>query len=99
VRRSLGTATPEQLRELVGVYSLDASPEITFTVKMEDDGAIGQINHYPPFELTPTTEPDLFVLPRESLEILFRRAEDGTVAKVTLRRAGDAGNAYTRLAD
>jgi CubicO group peptidase (beta-lactamase class C family) len=96
VRRSLGTATPEQLRELVGVYSLDASPKTTFTVTLQDGTAIGRINQYPPFELSPTTEADLYVLPRESLEILFRRGEDGNIAKVTLRRAGDAGNAYSR---
>ena len=96
VRRSLGTATPEQLRELVGVYSLDASPKTTFTVRLEDGVAIGRINQYPPFELSPTTVADLYVLPRESLEILFRRGEDEKIAKVTLRRAGDAGNTYSR---
>lgn len=96
VRRSLGSATPEQLRELVGVYSLDASPKTTFTVKLQDGAAIGQINQYPPFELSPTTDADLYVLPRESLEILFRRGEDGNIAKVSLRRAGDAGNSYSR---
>jgi CubicO group peptidase (beta-lactamase class C family) len=99
VRRSLATATTEQLNELVGVYTLDASPKTTFTVRLEDGVPIGQINQYPPFELTPTTEPGLFVLARESLEIVFRRTEDGTVAKVTLRRAGDAGNSYTRRWD
>lgn len=92
-------ATPKQLRELIGIYSLDASPKTTFSVKLEDGVSIGQINQYPPFELTPTTEPDLFVLPRESLEILFRRTEDGRVARVTLRRAGDAGNSYSRRPD
>ena len=99
VRRTLSTATAEQLNELVGVYNLDASPKTTFTVRLEDGVPIGQINQYPPFELTPTTEPDLFVLPRESLEILFRRSEDNTISKVTLRRAGDAGNSYTRRTD
>ena len=96
VRRRLGTATPEQLRELVGVYSLDASPNTTFTVKLEAGAAIGQINQYPPFELSPTTDTDLFVLPRESLEIFFQRSKDGTISKVTLRRAGDSGNSYSR---
>ena len=96
VRRSLSTATAEQLNELVGVYSLDASPKTTFTVRLEDGMPIGQINQYPPFELKPTTEADLYVLPRESLEILFRRSEDDMISKVTLRRAGDAGNSYTR---
>jgi hypothetical protein len=96
VRRSLGTATREQLRELVGVYSLDSSPKTTFTVKLEEGIAIGQINQYPPFELSPTTDTDLYVLPRESLEIVFRRGEDGDISKVTLRRAGDAGNSYSR---
>jgi hypothetical protein len=96
VRRSIATASVEQLRELVGVYSLDASPKTTFTVRIENDVAIGQINQYPPFELTPTTEDDLYVLPRESLEILFRRDDDNAISKVTLRRAGDAGNSYTR---
>lgn len=96
VRRRLDTATPEQLSELIGVYSLDASPKTTFTVRLEDGVPIGQINQYPPFELSPTTDADLYVLPRESLEILFRRGEDGKIAQVTLRRAGDAGNAYSR---
>jgi hypothetical protein len=96
VRRRVASVTVEQLRELVGVYSLDASPKTTFTVRLEDGVPIGQINQYPPFELTPTTEADLYVLPRESLEILFRRDEDGVISKVTLRRAGDAGNSYSR---
>jgi CubicO group peptidase (beta-lactamase class C family) len=96
VRRSLGTATREQLRELVGVYSLDSSPKTTFTVKLEEGIAIGQINQYPPFKLSPTTDTDLYVLPRESLEILFRRGEGGKISRVTLRRAGDAGNSYSR---
>jgi len=96
VRRILGTTTPEQLQELVGVYSLDSSPKYTFTVKIEDGAAVGQINKYPTFQLEPTTERDLFLLPRESLEILFRRGEDGTIAKVTLRRSGDSGNSYSR---
>jgi CubicO group peptidase (beta-lactamase class C family) len=99
VRRSLATVTPEQLQELVGVYSLDASPKTTFTVRLEEDKAIGQINQYPPFELSPTTEADLYVLARESLEMVFRRAEDGSISKVTLRRAGDAGNSFSRRAD
>jgi len=99
IRRRLGTATPEQLRELVGVYELTASPDITFTVTMQGESAVGQINRYPPFDLTPTSEPDLFVLPRESLEIVFSRGRDGAVNEVTLRRAGDAGNRYNRRTD
>jgi CubicO group peptidase (beta-lactamase class C family) len=99
VRRSLGTVPPDKLNEVVGVYSLDSSPKITFTVQLEDDVPIGQIDQYPPFELTPTTEPDLFVLARESLEIVFQRDQDGTVSKVTLRRAGDSGSAYSRRSD
>jgi hypothetical protein len=96
VRRSLGTVTAEQLGKLVGVYSLDAAPSTTFEVTLVDGRAVGQINQYPPFEMTPTSEPDLFVLARESLEIEFGRAQDGTVTRVTLRRAGDSGNRYTR---
>jgi hypothetical protein len=99
VHRSLGEATPEQLRELVGVYSLDASPDTKFSVTLEDGKAIGQINQYPPFELKPTTDADLYVLPRESLEICFRRSADGKISDVTLRRAGDAGNSYSRRAN
>lgn len=34
----------EQLDELVGVYTLDASPKTTFTVRLEDGVPIGQIN-------------------------------------------------------
>ncbi len=97
VRRTLGQATTEQLQELVGVYSLDPSPNITLSVKIEDGAAIGQINENPPFELEPTTESDLFVLPRESLEFLFQRGEDGEISKVTLRKSGDSGHSYSRL--
>lgn len=96
VRRTLGSATPEQLRELAGVYSLDASPKTTFTVVVEGVTAKGQINQYPPFELVPTTEPDLYLLPRESMEILFSRDIDGAISAVILGRAGDAGNRYSR---
>ena len=78
------------------MIGIDASPKTTSTFGLEDGAPIGQIYQSPPFELKPTTEPDLFVLPHESLEILFRRTEDGTVAKVTRRRAGDAGNSYPR---
>jgi CubicO group peptidase (beta-lactamase class C family) len=96
VRRTAREATPEELQELVGVYSLDASPKTTFTVEMDGSVARGRINQYPNFELTPTTDPDLYVLPRESLEIVFRRGEDGSIAGVTLRRAGSSGNSYSR---
>jgi CubicO group peptidase (beta-lactamase class C family) len=96
VRRTLGSATPEQLRDLAGVYTLDMSPKTTFTVTIEGDTASGQINQYPPFELTPTTEADLYILPRESMEILFSRNADGTVDAVKLGRAGNAGNRYSR---
>jgi hypothetical protein len=53
----------------------------------------------PPFELMPTTELDLFVLARESLEIIFHRGDDGTIEKGMLRRAGDSGHYYTRRAN
>ncbi len=96
VRRSLGTVTTEQIGELVGVYSLDAAPATTFTVTLDEGQAVGQVNQYPPFEMAPTSEPDLFVLARESLEIFFERGQDGTVTQVTLRRAGDTGHRYTR---
>jgi hypothetical protein len=96
VRRTVATATPDRLRELVGVYSLDAYPDTTFTVTLEGRTAKGQINRYPQFVLTPTTEPDLYILPRESMEIHFRRGDDGSVNAVTLGRAGDAGNRYSR---
>jgi hypothetical protein len=96
VRRTLGTATPQQLDELVGVYGLDASPGFTFSVTVKDGVAIGQVKQYSPFEMQPTTEADLFVLPRESLEIVFRRAGDGRVTGVVLRRAGDTGSAFSR---
>jgi CubicO group peptidase (beta-lactamase class C family) len=96
VRRTVKSATLEQLRELVGVYSLDAYPKTTFTVTLEEGTAKGRINQYPPFVLTPTTERDLYILPRESMEILFSRDDDGSVTAVTLGRAGDAGNRYSR---
>ena len=98
VRRSVGTATADQLDELAGVYTLDASPEYAFTVRIENGKAFGQINQYPPFELAPTTDRDLYILARESLEILFLRDEDGTIVQVELRRAGDSGNRYSRQA-
>ena len=53
----------------------------------------------PPFELMPTTELGLFVLARESLEILFQRGDDGAIKKVMLRRAGDSGHYCTRRAN
>ena len=96
VRRSLGTATLEQLRELVGVYSLDADPDFTFTVRLEDGVAFGQIQQYSPIELIPTDEPDLYVVPGESLEVLFRRAEDNTVSWLTMRWSGDHGSKFIR---
>ena len=99
VHRSLGTATLEQLRELVGVYSLDAKPDYTFTVRLEDGEAVGQIAEYSPFKLRPTSEPDLYLGPSDSLEILFRRAENGSVSKVTMRRSGDPGSNYSRRVD
>jgi hypothetical protein len=97
VRRKLAAATPGQLEEIVGTYALDASPKFTFAVTLQDGAATGQINQYPPFQLEATTEPDLYVLPRESLEIVFQRADDGTVSGVVLRRAGSTGNAYSRI--
>jgi len=96
VRRSIGTVSLDQLRELVGVYSFDAFPDGRFTVTLEGGVAVGQIDQYEPFELRPTDEPDLYVLPPESLEIVFHRGEDGEVSRVTLRRAGDAGNHLSR---
>lgn len=96
VRRTLGTATPQQLEELVGVYALDALPGFTFSVTVQDGKAIGQIKKYPPFEIQPTTEADLFVQPRENLEIVFRRGGDGRITGVVLRRAGETGSAFSR---
>lgn len=96
VRRSLGTASLEQLRELVGVYSLDAEPDFTFTVRLEDGAAVGQIEQYSPIELIPTEEPDLYVVPRENLEVLFRRAEDDTVSWLTMRWSGGHGSKFIR---
>jgi len=96
VRRSLGTVTLGQMQELVGVYVLDASPDERFTVRVENGELVGQIGKNPHFELTPTTDRDLFVLASESLEVVFQRAADGSVSGVTLRRAGDTGNAYSR---
>ena len=96
VRRTLATATPQQLDELVGVYGADSLPNFTFSVTVKDGVAFGQVNQYSPFEMQPTTEADLFVQPSESLEIVFRRADDGRVAGVELRRAGDIGSAFSR---
>jgi len=48
---------------------------------------------------TASADLDLYVLPFESLEIVFRQADDGTISGVTLRRAGDSGNSYSRLTD
>ncbi len=96
VRRTLATATPQQLDELVGVYGADFSRNFTFSVIVKDGVAIGQVNQYSPYEMLPTTEPDLFVQPRESLEIVFRRAGDGRVTGVELRRAGDIGSTFSR---
>ncbi len=99
VRRTLATATAGQLAELVGTYSLDAAPEYTVTFRLEDGTAVGQIGQYPPFELTPTTDRDIYVVASESLEVVFQRADDGAISRVVLRRAGDAGNTYSRRVD
>ena len=99
VVRRLGTATMERLHGLVGVYRHDGSPGITFTVELADGKATGQVNQYPPFVLTPTTEPDLFVFPRESMEIGFQRAADGTATKVLVGRAGEPPSSYSRAGD
>jgi len=96
VRRRLGTRTPEQLRELVGFYALEASPDTTFTVRLEDGVATGQVNDYPSFELTATDVPDRYVLPRRSLEIAFGRSEAGRIDSVTLGQAGEPGSRYRR---
>ena len=97
VRRTLADARPGQLEELVGKYALDVSPNLVLTVAVQDGSAIGQINEYPPFKLEPTSEPDLYVLPPQSLEIEFRRANDGTVTGLVMRRAGTSGHHYSRL--
>ena len=97
VRRRLAKAAPEGLGELVGVYGLESFPESTFTVRLENDVPTGQVGRHPPFELAATTEPDLFVLPRQSLEVVFGRSRDGRVETVTLRRAGQTGNRYRRV--
>jgi len=99
VRRSLANATPDQLEELAGVYTLDASPEYSFSVRVENGKAIGQINQYPPFELAPTTDRDLYILARESLEIVFLRDENEAIVQVEMRRAGESGNRYSRRAN
>ena len=76
--------------------ALDASPDYSFSVRLEGSMLQGQLTGGSPFELRPTTEPDLFVLPPESLEFLFVRGTDGAVARVMVRKAGDTGNSYSR---
>jgi hypothetical protein len=97
VRRTLAAAKPGQLEELVGRYALDVNPALVLKVTFEGGTATGQVNEYPPFQLEPTTEPDLYVLPSQSLEIVFQRAMDGTVTGVVMRRAGTSGHHYSRL--
>ena len=99
VRRRLGTASPEQLDPLVGVYESDAHPGTTFAVRLDGDVATGQVNQYPRFELTPTDVPDHFVLPSRSLEVVFERDDAGHVDAVTLGTAGEAGSRYSRRPD
>ena len=96
VRRTLATATPQQLDELVGVYDADFARNFSFSVTVKDGKAMGQVNQYPPFEMQPTTERDLFVQPTTSLEIIFRRGDDGRITGVMLRRAGETGSAFSR---
>jgi CubicO group peptidase (beta-lactamase class C family) len=99
VWRTLAAAKPGQLEELVGRYALDVSPKLVLSVTLEDGTATGQVNEFPPFQLEPTTKPDLYVLPSQSLEIVFRRATDGTVTGVVMRRVGTSGHHYSRLED
>ncbi|HSO22135.1 MAG TPA: hypothetical protein VLT81_04460, partial [Chondromyces sp.] len=96
VRRTLAPATPQQLDELVGVYDADFARNFTLSVTLKDGKAIGQVNQHSPFEMQPTTEADLFVVPTTSLEIVFRRGDDGRITGVVLRRAGDIGSAFSR---
>jgi CubicO group peptidase (beta-lactamase class C family) len=97
VRRTLAAAKPGQLEELVGRYALDVNPTLVLEVTFEGGTATGQVNEHPPFQLEPTTESDLYVLPSQSLEIVFRRATNGTVTGVVMRRAGTSGHHYSRL--
>lgn len=97
VRRTLAAAKPGQLEELVGKYALDVKPTLVLKITFEGGTATGQVNQNPPFQLEPTTEPDLYVLPSQSLEIVFQRAMGGTVTGVVMRRAGTSGHHYSRL--
>ena len=97
VRRTLEAAKPGQLEELVGGYALDVNPTLVLKVTFEGGTATGRVNEHPPFQLEPTTEPDLYVLPSQSLEIVFQRAMNGTVTGVVMRRAGTSGHHYSRL--
>jgi hypothetical protein len=98
IRHTLTSAPAERLRELIGVYFLDAGPGFKLSVTLEDGVATGQINEYPPFKLEPTTEPDLYVLPQQSMELVFQRSDEGAIVQVLLRRVGDSGAVYTRIA-
>ena len=97
VRRRAGTVTAEQMRELSGTYGVEGFSDATFSVRVEGSRLLGKLSGGQPFEMTPTTDEGLFVLPSESLEMLFHRASDGTIEKVTVRRAGESGNVYDRL--
>jgi len=98
VRHTLASAPAERLRELVGVYFLDAGPGFKLSVTLDDGVATGQINEYPPFKLEPTTEPDLYVLPEQSMELVFQRSDEGSIEQVLLRQVADTGAIYTRIA-
>jgi hypothetical protein len=90
----LGTATLEQLQDLVGVYALDSSPKTTFTVKTDHGKAIGQINKYPPFELEPTTEQDPI-----DTTLSFRPSERGERAGESAGSPGGARDFGLRADD
>jgi CubicO group peptidase (beta-lactamase class C family) len=98
VRRTLAPASVATLQELVGTYHLDAGPGFNLAVRLEAGVAKGQVNDHPPFILEPTTDYDIYVLPQQSMELQFQRSDSGAIEQVVMRRAGETGSVYRRIA-
>ena len=82
--------------DLAGVYELGGGTSDRSTVRIENGSAFGRVKEYAIFWRTPATEPNLHILPRENLDVVFRLAGNGAISAVTERRAGEAGSSCSK---